>query len=147
MHRKINLYFVRIFVIFCINWDTEYMILAPGAFLSTLPKEVLRPFRFITATYWLPYHLHTAHCYISLLCMRNFVHKERNLRMKLAEFWKKKIVLNAKRHTHTYRSPSWYLRHLISSLNGIFLVFIHFFALLNTNFPIYICYRHNFVLN
>ena len=51
MHRKINLYFVRIFVIFCISWERENMILAPGVFLSTLPKEVLRPFCFITATY------------------------------------------------------------------------------------------------
>jgi hypothetical protein len=51
MHRKINLYFVRIFVILCISWDRENMILAPGAFLSALPKEVLRPFCFITATY------------------------------------------------------------------------------------------------
>jgi hypothetical protein len=51
MHKKINLYFVHIFIIFCINWDRENMILAPGAFLSTLQKEVLRPFCFITGTY------------------------------------------------------------------------------------------------
>jgi hypothetical protein len=44
-------------IIFCISWDRESLILAPG--LSTLPKEVLRPFCFITATCWLPYHLHT----------------------------------------------------------------------------------------
>jgi len=31
--------------------ERENMILAPGAFLSTLPKEVFRPFCFITATY------------------------------------------------------------------------------------------------
>jgi hypothetical protein len=49
MHRKINLYFVRIFVIFSINWERKKLILATGAFLSTLPKEVLRPFYFITA--------------------------------------------------------------------------------------------------
>jgi hypothetical protein len=48
MHRKINLYFVWIFVIFCINGERKNMILAPGAFLSTLPKEVLRLFYFIT---------------------------------------------------------------------------------------------------
>ena len=46
-----QLAFCRIFVIFCINWDRENMFLAPGAFLLTLPKEVLRPFCFITATY------------------------------------------------------------------------------------------------
>jgi hypothetical protein len=51
MHRKINLYFVRIFVIFCINWERKKMVVAPGAFLSTPPKEVLRPFCFIRATY------------------------------------------------------------------------------------------------
>jgi hypothetical protein len=38
MHRKINFYFARMFVIFCINWERKNMILAPGAFLSTLPK-------------------------------------------------------------------------------------------------------------
>jgi hypothetical protein len=59
MHRKINFYFVWIFVIFCINWERKNMILAPGAYLSTLQKEVLRPFCFITATYQLPHHLHT----------------------------------------------------------------------------------------
>jgi hypothetical protein len=46
-----QLVFVRIFVTFCINWERKNMILAPGAFLSTLPKEVLKPFYFITATY------------------------------------------------------------------------------------------------
>jgi hypothetical protein len=51
MHRKITFYFVQIFIIFCINWERKNMILAPGAYLSTLPKEVLRPFCFITATY------------------------------------------------------------------------------------------------
>jgi hypothetical protein len=51
IHRKINFYFVRIFIIFCINWERKNMILAPGAYLSTLPKEVLRKFCFITATY------------------------------------------------------------------------------------------------
>jgi hypothetical protein len=29
MHRKINLYFVRIFVIFCISWERQNVILAP----------------------------------------------------------------------------------------------------------------------
>jgi hypothetical protein len=51
MHRKINFYFVWIFIIFCTNWDRNNMILAPGAYLSPLPEEVLRPFCFITATY------------------------------------------------------------------------------------------------
>jgi hypothetical protein len=50
-HRKSNLYFVRIFVILCINWERNNMTLEPGAYLSTLPKEVLRPFCFITAMY------------------------------------------------------------------------------------------------
>jgi hypothetical protein len=31
--------------------ENTRMIIAPGAFLSTLPKEVLRPFCFISATY------------------------------------------------------------------------------------------------
>jgi hypothetical protein len=40
-----------IFVIFCINWERKNMTLAYGAYLSTLSKEVLRLFCFITATY------------------------------------------------------------------------------------------------
>jgi hypothetical protein len=31
MHRKINFYFVRKLVIFCINWERKNMILEPGA--------------------------------------------------------------------------------------------------------------------
>jgi hypothetical protein len=49
--QEYQLVFVGIFVIFCINWERKNMILASGAFLSTLPNEVLRPFYFITATY------------------------------------------------------------------------------------------------
>jgi hypothetical protein len=49
--RKINFCFVRIFVTFCMNWESKNMILAPGAYLSTLPKEVLRLFCLIAATY------------------------------------------------------------------------------------------------
>jgi hypothetical protein len=46
-----QLVFLRIFVIFCIYWKRKNMVLVPGAFLSTPPKEVLRPFCSITATY------------------------------------------------------------------------------------------------
>jgi hypothetical protein len=40
MHRKINLYFVRIFVIFCISCERENMILAPSAYLSTSKRSL-----------------------------------------------------------------------------------------------------------
>ena len=54
--------------------------------LTYISKECNESKLFNSCTFYFACEVVLLVCYTSLLCMRNFVHKERNLRMKLAEF-------------------------------------------------------------